>query len=138
MTFPDQVHNDELRAALDDVQRWLAKVDKPFGFIVDMRRPLAISSLQRHMIAEVEKASSEKDRRFNAAQAVVVTNAITRGIVTAISWMSPPVYPLKVLPSLEHAWAWVLPQFEAALAQFPHGPHWQRAAPARARSGASP
>jgi hypothetical protein len=138
MTFPDQVHNDQLQAALDDVQRWLATVDKPFGFIVDMRRPLAISSLQRHMIAAVEKASSEKDRRFNAAQAVVVTNAITRGIITAISWMSPPVYPLKVVPSIERAWDWVLPQFEAALAQFPHGPHWQRTAAARARSGASP
>ena len=135
MTFPDQVHDDQLRAALADVQRWLEKVDKPFGFIVDMRRPLAISSVQRQLIAEVEKASSAQDRRFNAAQAVVVTNAITRGIITAISWMSPPVYPLKIVPSLEHAWHWVLPQFEAALAQFPDGPLWQRAARAPSRRG---
>lgn len=132
MTFPDQVHNDQLRAALDDVQRWLAEVNEPFGFIVDMRRPLSISSTQRQMIAEVEKASSETDRRFNAAQAVVVTNAITRGIITAISWMSPPVYPLKIVPSIERAWHWVLPQFEAALAQYPDGPLWQRAKAPRA------
>jgi hypothetical protein len=138
MTFPDHVHNDHLRAALDDVQAWLRQVDAPFGFIVDMRRPLAISSVQRQMIAEVEKASSETDRRFNAAQAVVVTNALMRGIITAISWMSPPVYPLKIVPSIERAWLWVQPQFEEALAQYPDGPLWRRAAKAPPASALHP
>jgi hypothetical protein len=137
MTFPDRTHNEELKAALSDVQRWLEDVDRPFGFIVDMRRPLSISSVQRHMIAEVERASSAKDRRFNAGQAVVVTNAVTRGIVTAISWMSPPIYPLKVVPSVERAWDWILPQFERALAQFPDGPIWQRGPEAQSRNGAA-
>jgi hypothetical protein len=126
MTFPERVANDELEAALHDVQRWLLEVDRPFGFIVDMRRPLAISSVQRQMIAEVEKASAEKDRRYNAGQAIVVTNAIMRGIVTAISWMSPPIYPLRVVPSIEHAWHWMLPQFELAMAEYPDGPIWRR------------
>jgi hypothetical protein len=135
MTFPDRTHDDELEAALRDVQRWLEEVDQPFGFIVDMRRPLSISSVQRQMIAEVEKASSAKDRRFNAGQAVVVTNAVTRGIVTAISWMSPPVYPLKVVSSIERAWHWMLPQFATALAQFPDGPIWQRGPHVQARKG---
>ena len=47
-----------------------------------------------------------------------------RGVITAVYWLSPPVYPVKVVGSRAEALEWLEPMFEAALAEFPDGPAW--------------
>jgi hypothetical protein len=127
MRFPDHFRDDELEEALRAVTEWLLEsVDRPFGFIVDMQRPLVVSAKQREMMAACEKAYAHVDRRYNGGQAVIVSNPLIRGVVTAIYWIAPPVYPVKTLASMAQAMSWLRPQLDAALKQFPNGPIWQR------------
>ena len=125
MHFPDRFGDEELDGALKAVQHWLLKeVDAPFSFIADMRRPLSITSKQRKMMADYEQSYVDIDRRFNAGQAVIVSNPITRGFITAIYWMSPPIYPTRIVGSMSEALHWLEPHFERALKEFPAGPVW--------------
>lgn len=129
MHFPDVVTDEDLRSALDAVTHWLLKeVDGLFGFIADMRRPLGLSARQRSMLAEAEKTYKHVDRAFNAAQAVVVQSTLMRGVLTAIYWISPPVYPVKVSATLDDAYGWLDVHMKLAVEQYPHGPIWAKRA----------
>ena len=122
LTMPSKFDDAALTAALTAATRWLLEeVDAPFGFIADLQRPLAISPRQRKLVASAEAAYAHVDARFNAGQAFVVGSAISRGIVTALTWLSPPVYPYVVVSSIAEAFAWVEPQFDRFLAAHPHG-----------------
>lgn len=125
--FPPVFSDKELAGALAAVERWLLEeVDAPFGFIVDMQRPLSINSVQRRMMAAAEARYAHVDLRFNAGQALVVPTAISRGIVTAISWVSPPVYPIQTFADMDSAKIWVQEELRLGIADFPSGPHWSR------------
>ncbi len=125
MRFPRSFSDQELAGALAVVKRWLLEeVDAPFGFIVDIQRPLSVSSVQRKMMAEAEATYADVDLRYNAGQAVVVPTGLARGIATAVYWVSPPVYPVRTFAEVSAAKAWVAEELAHGIADFPSGRHW--------------
>jgi len=52
----------------------------------------APSAAIRRRIAELAKAHEEQSGRWVVHSATVVTNPVFRGVLTALNWLSPPVY----------------------------------------------
>jgi hypothetical protein len=132
MRFPEAVFSDEeLAGALHAVQHWmLFQVDAPFGFIADLRHPLRVSAQQRRLLATAEASYRHVDRAYNAGQAVVVANPLARAVIRMVYRMTPPVYPVELVSTLDLALAWLEPFFLRAMTEFPDGPVWCRRRPA--------
>jgi hypothetical protein len=127
MQFPARFSDEDLQEALRVVTAWLLNdVDAPFGFIADLGAVEAMSARRRSIMPAAERLYAHVDRAYNAGQAVVVASALMRGIITAVMWLSLPVYPLKVCAALAAAETFVEEQLRRGLSDYPHGPHWKR------------
>jgi hypothetical protein len=80
------------------------------------------SALVRAAVAKGEARTAEFEARRNKGTAVVVENAIMRGVATAIFWLSPPVYPMRVFATFDEALAWILTRLDAVGLQRPATP----------------
>lgn len=87
-------------------------VDK--GVVVVLRSALGGSATQRRKLAALEKRLVEHDRKHVRACGIVAPNALTRGLVTAVFWVAPPVYPYRLFEHPEPALAWVRGELEGA------------------------
>lgn len=124
MRVPAVVGDDMLEGALREVSRWLLEdVNALFSFVANFERPLKITARQRRMMANAERQYAHVDRTYNAGQAVIVQSPMTRGVLTAVYWLSPPVYPYAFFSDMESAFSWLVPQFEHFAAAYPNGRH---------------
>jgi hypothetical protein len=73
----------------------------------------AVSASQRRLIADGARAHAAMSRKWCLGGATVVANALTRGVVTAITWVAPPAYKLTIHASLAEAVDEALATFEA-------------------------
>jgi len=48
-----------------------------------------------------------------------------RGLVTAVTWASAPVFPYKVVGSLAEALVWTGVRLDEAIRDYPDGPSWR-------------
>ena len=76
------------------------------GFVVQADATVSSTAKQRRMFAEAEQRMQEYDRVLCAGTAFVLTSTVMRGVVTAIYWMAPPVYPYAFFPSRDAATVW--------------------------------
>lgn len=74
--------------------------------LTDARGAGAPTAAQRKRAAEVMAADQEVSKRFNVANALVFDSAILRGMVTAITWITPPPVPMQTFatPALALGW----------------------------------
>ncbi len=63
---------------------------------------------QRKLIADWEKSQLERGVAFNVGVAMVLTNRIVRGGLTALHWLFPPPTPTVALGSYDEAFEWCL------------------------------
>jgi len=105
--FPATASEEELLEYCRAVESWWPKVDEPVAFIVDARSVKTTSPRQREILAIHERKNQPYTARFMACSALVVSNQIVRGMVTAVYWMAPPNYPHKVTTRIEDAETWV-------------------------------
>lgn len=54
------------------------------------------------------KSIEAESRRYLIANAIVVPNALARGVLTAIQWIAPPVVPTSVCATLSEGGAFVV------------------------------
>ena len=75
-----------------------------FVSIIEGKRVLQVPGpAARKLIAVKAKEHEPHSIRWVAQSTVVVQNGLVRGAVTAITWLSPPVYPLSFEPTLQAA-----------------------------------
>lgn len=79
---------------------------QPFVCVIDASMMDVISAERRKRLAEMEVKYKPLDLRYNRGQAYVVASAPMRGAITALHWLSPPVYPTMTFKSFEEACAW--------------------------------
>ena len=84
----------------------LTQRKQPFVVIHDARRAARPTPKQRAFAATQQKRDAEGSRRYLRGTALVVTNALVAGVVTAINWITPPPYPQKIFSSLADAEKW--------------------------------
>ncbi len=82
------------------------------AIINDVLRTRAPTAIERKMITDGVGATSNYYRNYVAGWSDVLHNPFIRGVITAILWVSPPVYPHKVHVSLAEAEVWCRAQLE--------------------------
>jgi len=81
-----------------------------FASVHDIRGLPALDALQRKKFAEYIKSRHANLQRFISAHAVVVRSSIERGVVTAVLWLSPAPFPVRVFESPADAEEWAREQ----------------------------
>jgi hypothetical protein len=61
------------------------------------------TSAQRKLIADLSREHEARSRRWCVGGATVLPNAVARGVVTAVTWLAPPVYKLTYHESFADA-----------------------------------
>jgi hypothetical protein len=84
----------------------------PFAWVVLADAMLSTSAKQRKIFSEAEARMQPQDKRYCAGTAIVLSSSIIRGVVTAIYWLTPPVYPYTLCSTDDEARAWATKQLQ--------------------------
>ena len=100
---------------------WVDRTRDPYTVIADTTAIEALPSARvRAAIAEGEARTAAFKGNRNKGTAVIVANRVTRGLVTAVYWLSPPTYPVQLFATFDEGLAWVLTRLDSEGVQRPH------------------
>ncbi|MEM1417860.1 MAG: hypothetical protein AAGH15_23385, partial [Myxococcota bacterium] len=94
--FGSGVDARTLQDFLARVETQMPSFERPFAWVVDIHLAVRATSVHRRLFAEHDRRTVALDREHCAGVGLVVKNAVMRGMVTAVHWMQPPVYPYVV------------------------------------------
>ncbi len=103
--FPRRVTDDDLASFLAAIEPFVLGMHAPYAWIVNVAGLLSATAKQRKAYAAFMDRVRSHDAQFCAAAGIVASNAFTRGLVTAVFWLSTPPYPYRVCASIEDAGA---------------------------------
>lgn len=112
--YPANFSDSDLEAFIVSLQQVIPAIEQPFAWVVDVDAMVKSTAHQRKIMAESEKRMAEHDRMFCVGSALYVANPIIRGIVTAVFWLSPPVYPYTLVGDLKAGENWALRKLQLA------------------------
>ena len=110
MTFHGALGVDDYRRTLDALIRIFNAHPAPFILLLDMREfnPLKITAAMRKQAAEVWHDNRELYLRVIVAEARVLTNPLTRGILTAFDWLTGTgKWPCRQFATMPAAETWL-------------------------------
>lgn len=110
MSFHGALGVEDYRRALDELVRIFKAHPAPFIVLLDMRdfNPLKITAAMRKQAAEVWHDNRELYLRVIVAEARVLTNPLTRGILTAFDWLTGTgKWPCRQFATMSAAEAWL-------------------------------
>ncbi len=105
-SYPATVDDDALADFLAMLERRQPELERPHAWIADFSALRSANARKRRMFAEFQERTAPIDRAHNAGSALVVPNGLVRGLVTAVHWLQPPVYPTVVVASRAEALRW--------------------------------
>jgi hypothetical protein len=117
LTYPRQTTLAELEKYYEAVGAFLERLDTQVAWLVDCTHIIAANAEQRRYVAEQEAKYKEIQEKYYVASGLYVANAMTRGIITAVFWLSPPPYPYKIFSSRAPAHAYVTDAMAMAIAK---------------------
>lgn len=110
--LPQKVQDAELRAYLTAVEEFFLRHEGKYSLVTDASFVQSATATQRRIVADSDIRLREHDRKWCAGAGIVAKSALMRGAITAIYWMSPPVYPYRVFSNLTEAVVWCRSLFE--------------------------
>jgi hypothetical protein len=108
--LPQRATDADLAAMIAEVERITSAMSSPFGWVTDISNVLKAPPVQRRMYAESEKRLAKWDALYCAGTGVCCRGSLTRGILTAVHWISPPAYPFKIFSHALEAERWARQQ----------------------------
>ncbi len=106
ITVPVTMTDQELSEFLAALTRLYDGLGHEIAYVIDASKVASLPGNQRKLIDDTEKAYRFQDFRWNRGQAFVVDNAIIRGIISVIWFVSRAPYPTKVFATKAPAMAW--------------------------------
>jgi hypothetical protein len=79
---------------------------EPFCMLITGDHP-PFSAVQRKAVADAMKKHDRRHPGLMMGCAIVNRSVLVRGIITAVTWLAPPPYPLDVFADLPKAKAWL-------------------------------
>ena len=95
-TFPSEATDEELRACLQAREDLAIRARYYTAWVIDMSNITKAPATQRKALAEHLKRFDEFGVRWNAGSALIVPSPWLRGLVTAVTWFSPPSFPYQL------------------------------------------
>jgi hypothetical protein len=108
VTYPETPSDQEVLEGHRAIEEIYRSTDRHVAWVVDARKVRKATPVQRRMVAEHEERTKQLAKKYNAGLALVITSRLVRGMVTAVFWMSPPVYPYEIFDDMELAQQWAL------------------------------
>jgi hypothetical protein len=90
----------------------LLKRGEPYVIIHDARRAVRPTPKQRAFAAAWQKRDADGTRRRLRGVALVTASPLIAGVLTAINWITPPPYPMKIFAAMDAAEAWTTARLE--------------------------
>jgi hypothetical protein len=119
VTFPAQAEDDELVAFTLAIRTIYRTTNHEVTWILDCSRVRKVSAKQRGILAKHEEDIKPFARRYNAGLAFVIASPLVRGMITAVTWLAPLVYPHDIFADMPSAEAWCRGQLARAQARAP-------------------
>ncbi len=105
---------DDLERMFDDWREVFARKER-FVALCDLGRVRAMpDAKQRARTAALTKSIEADSMRYSLGTAMVVSNPIARGAMTAIDWINPPKIPQKYAGTLGEGCDWCIERLRAA------------------------
>ena len=98
---------------MGELEHVLATAERPYAWVADLQHVRGSNARQRKIVAETEKRHAALHAQHHAGAALVVPNRLVRGVVTAIFWLVPPVYPTTMVDSRAEGIRWAAGQLAA-------------------------
>lgn len=105
-TYPKETTDDSLREYLELQLAWLARLDEPVAWILDLSKLERSTAARRSMFASYLRRFGSLARHHLAGAAIVAPSALVRGFVTAVFWVYRPTAPVSFFATLAEAEAW--------------------------------
>ncbi len=115
-TYPSDADIDEVERFVRAWERLVLSHTTPYAVVADLSHVLKASSLARKAFADLQQRIATHEALYCAAAALVVPNAFTRGLITAVYWVSPPSYPYKLCSTVSEGHAWASAHLQQRLA----------------------
>lgn len=119
---PSVIANADLIDYLRLQEEFIVNRPHHYVWVCDVGHLFSFDAHQRALVAACDNTLKPYERIYNLGQAWVLESAMARGVLAALYWMSPPVYPTTVVATRAAGIAWA----ERKLA--PHFPERHRSA----------
>ena len=101
----------------EELESFLARLSALLGrgryaLVLDAREAEPLPPLLRRRQAEWNAEHTTRIIRCGGGVAIVATGAAILGTITAINWLHPPPYPLKVVATRAEGEAWCLERLQ--------------------------
>lgn len=102
--FPEGMTQDAFEAYLAHLEVWIQQAQGHYAWVIypDLRTPQ-----MRLAMGESQKRRMPYEKGHCSCYGFVVTNALMRGVITAMMWLGPHNCPLRVFDNEDKARAWV-------------------------------
>ncbi len=112
-TWPAEALDDHAFEVMVMTMSRYNKRAQPYVVIHDARRAARPTPKQRAFAADRQKIDTEVARKWLRGVALVVSNPLIAGVVTAINWIAPAPYPQKTFSNIADAEAWAAERLAA-------------------------
>jgi hypothetical protein len=113
ITWPAGWGPADLQGFIDDMTTMVRR-EQRIAVINDIRNTRAPTAAERKLIASAVSESEMYLRKYVLGWADVSSSALIRGIVTAIQWMNPSVYPHSIHGTMLEGESWCLARLRTA------------------------
>ena len=115
MTYDGLCDEDEWARHIEQMSDW-AHRGVSYAVVVDARKVGKVPAAQRKGIIDWIDRDRLHLKANCAAGALIFSNAVQRGLWTAISWVAPSPIPVKIFGDLAPAEAWLRHQLQTKMA----------------------
>jgi hypothetical protein len=115
--FEEALTDEALISALEEHGRLLATLQRERQLaitIVDCADSFSLSARQRRIQGEWNRSAQDLERLTTLGKCFVMRSILSRGMLTAVNWFSPPAIQPRVVASLDEAMVWVYELCEGA------------------------
>ncbi len=114
VTFPAEAQDEDLVAFTQAIRKIYRTTNHELTWVLDCSRVRRVSAKQRGILAQHEEEIKPFASRYNAGLAFVIASPLVRGIITAVTWLAPLVYPHDTFADLASAESWCRGQLARA------------------------
>lgn len=100
---------DTARDFDEAVARFPAWLDRKtrFGMVLNIAPGLSLDPQQRKRFASLLDTRRGEFSQYLARQGIVMHSAVSRGVVTALSWLTSSPFPMRTFSNTDEAERWV-------------------------------
>jgi hypothetical protein len=120
VSFPASASDEKLLSYCRAVESWSAHVTYPVAWLMDLSHVEQVSAPQRASFAKFMQRMDAFDRRCTKGSALILPNALMRGIATAIFWLYSPCFERRTFATCGEGRSWLRERLsEAGVAEDP-------------------